>query len=107
MAFTAGSVELARATRLGQKLVNYNNAFTISGTRDQGFIEKLCRNGRFTATGLTTTNVFPAPGSAFTTGTTLGVIYKTANPATGLILGGGSALYGTTAAINMINGTVS
>ena len=37
----------------------------------------------------------------------LGVIYKTANPATGLILGGGSALYGTTAAINMINGTVS
>lgn len=107
MAFTAGSVELARATRLGQKLVNYNNAFTISGTRDQGLIEKLCRNGRFTATGLTTTNVFPAPGSVFTTGTTLGVIYKTANPATGLILGGGSALYGTTAAINMINGTVS
>ena len=107
MAFTAGSVELARATRLGQKLVNYNNAFTISGTRDQVLIQKFCRNGRFTATGLTSGNGFPPPGSAFTTGTTLGVVYKTANPDTGLILGGGSALYGTTASINMINGTVS
>ena len=107
MAFTAGSVELARATRLGQKLVNYNNAFTISGTRDQGLIQKFCRNGRFTATGLTSGNGFPPPSSAFTTGTTLGVVYKTANPDTGLVLGGGSALFGTTASINMIDGTVS
>ena len=67
MAFTAGSVELARAQRLGQKLFNLNNTFGLttggytSGTsgRDVQFIEKLARNGRFTVTGFTTGNGFP------------------------------------------------
>lgn len=68
MAFIAGSVELARAERLGQKLFNLNNAFGLttggytSGTsgRDTQFIDKLARNGRFTVTGFTTGSGFPA-----------------------------------------------
>lgn len=136
MAFTAGSVELARATRLGQKLVNYHNAFgltTGTNSRDDGLITKLCRNGRFFPTGYTTGVGF-APfqtnnivglthsNNAATynlgitlganVGFTLGVVYKTAGGAdaiNGVTYGLSlpSSLYGHTASINIVTGGVS
>ena len=113
MAFTAGSVELARATRLGQKLSAYHNSMSdgITTGRDAQLISKLARNGRLFVTGFTTGNGFPPIGtnntegltysnnaSTYNTGTTLGanvgltvgVFYKTFN--TALITGNGSAM---------------
>ena len=136
MAFTAGSVELARATRLGQKLVNYNNAFgltTGTNSRDDQLISKLCRNGRFFPTGYTTGNAFPPFQTNNTVGLThsnnaatynlgitlgtnvgftLGVAYKTAGGAgaIGDVTFGlvlPSSLYGLTAAVNIVTGDVS
>ena len=67
MAFTAGSVELARAQSLANKLLNLHNAFGLTtggltsgpSGRDLQLIEKLARNGRFAITGFTTGNGFP------------------------------------------------
>lgn len=106
MAFTEGSVELARATRLGQKLSAYHNSMSgndgITTGRDLQLITKLARNGRMFITGFTSGAGFPPIGTnnvegltysnnaatynAGTTlganvGLTLGVFYKTLNTA--------------------------
>ena len=112
MAFTTGSVELARATRLGQKLSAYHNSIGggITTGRDAQLIAKLCRNGRMFPTGFTTGNGFPPIGTNNTEGLThsnnaatytggitlganvgftLGVFYKTFN--TALVTGNGNS----------------
>lgn len=115
MAFTAGSVELARATRLGQKLSAYHNSMSGNGGittgRDLQLINKLARNGRLFTTGFTSGAGFPPIGTnnleglthsnnaatynAGTTlganvGLTLGVFYKTLN--TALLTGNGGSV---------------
>ena len=115
MAFTAGSVELIRATRLGQKLLAYHNSMSANGGittgRDLQLINKLARNGRLFTTGFTTGNGFPPiltnnlEGLSFSNngatpaegtplgenvGLTLGVFYKTFN--TALLTGNGGSV---------------
>lgn len=115
MAFTAGSVELIRANRLGQKLLAYHNSMSANGGittgRDAEFIAKLCRNGRLFPTGFTTGNGFPPIGTNNTqglthsnnaatyntgitlgenVGLTLGVFYKTFN--TAMVTGNGASI---------------
>ena len=114
MAFTAGSVELIRATRLGQKLLAYHNSMSANGGittgRDLQLINKLARNGRLFTTGFTTGNGFPPiltnnlQGLTYSNspnfprgetlgenvGLTLGVFYKTFNAA--LLPGSGGSV---------------
>ncbi len=130
MAFTAGSVELIRATRLGQKLLAYHNSMSANGGittgRDLQLINKLARNGRLFPTGFTSGNGFPPiltnnlQGLSFSNngatpdagtplapnvGLTLGVFYKTFNTAL-LTRDGGSvgASFGVVVPTTTLNG---
>lgn len=121
MAFTFGSVELAKATQLGNKLVNYSLQFGgLTQGRDKDLMEKLARKAKFSVTGFTTGAGFPLFGTNNTTGLTqttyagltttlgsnvgftMGVVYKTANPVTGVNLTAGTTaatMFGITGAI--------
>lgn len=66
MAFTAGSVELARANRLGNQLANLFSVFGTTGaagTTGAKKIEKYARKAGFGITGLTTGAGFPPFGT--------------------------------------------
>ena len=66
MAFTAGSVELARANKLGAQLAHYFNLYGNTGMAGETgavVIEKLARKLNFGITGLTTGKGFPPFGS--------------------------------------------
>jgi hypothetical protein len=79
MAFTAGSVQLARAQKLGKQLGNIFASHGITGVR--ALLEKKARNFHFGITGLTTGAGFPAFGSlGGVTGVNLNVAAVLQNP---------------------------
>lgn len=79
MAFTAGSVQLARAEKLGNQLGNIFASHGITGTRS--LLEKKARNMGFGITGLTTGGGFPPFGSlGGVTGANLNVAAVLQNP---------------------------
>jgi hypothetical protein len=61
MAFTAGSVQLARAQKLGNQLGNIFASHGVTGART--LLEKKARNLHFGITGLTSGGGFPPFGS--------------------------------------------
>ena len=61
MAFTAGSVQLARAQKLGKQLGHVFATHGVTGVR--AVLEKKARNFHFGITGLTTGGGFPPFGS--------------------------------------------
>lgn len=66
MAFTAGSVELARANRLGNQLAHLFSSHGLTGAigvTGAKMLEKYARKAGFGITGITTGNSFPPFGS--------------------------------------------
>lgn len=79
MAFTAGSVQLARAEKLGNQLGNIFASHGITGART--LLEKKARNLGFGITGLTTGGGFPPFGDlGGVTGVNLNVAAVLQNP---------------------------
>ena len=82
MAFTAGSVQLARAQKLGTQLGNLFSVYGLTGTSyDPVVVEKYARKLGFGITGITTGAGFPPFGSlGGTTGANKGVEAALQNP---------------------------
>lgn len=74
MAFTAGSVELAKATKLASILsAVHQRGVSLAGYTGAAFVEKEARKLGFEITGITTAAVFPPFGMAGTTANVAGV----------------------------------